>query len=190
VRAILINPWDRTVTEVRLAWDGADYDALNRLINDTLSEAPYHTVHCCDSRTIGNDRRGNSVRLAVDDVGLWTPGLPMFTFEGADPGYQLAGRGLILGCNAEGETVQTAMYTWEIAAKVVWLDVETTGALEPSVMLEGEAAKEHARASGGMASAFADKVGFVEIVGGAVTAPLGTFEANEREVAKRADEPR
>lgn len=100
MKAILINPFDQTITEVDYS---GDYKQINQLIG-----AEYFDV-----ASIGG-RDG----IFVDDEGLLNA--PTHFFEHADYHSPLAGKGLILGCNSEGNSVDCNTTVEEVKAKVTF----------------------------------------------------------------------
>ena len=90
MRAILIDPFTRTITDVEYS---GDYKDIYKLIDcDTFTVA-----------TINNRDDG----IFVDDEGLFKPGQAFFWHDGYP--QPLAGRGLVLGCNEEGESVEPSV---------------------------------------------------------------------------------
>lgn len=94
MRAILINPKDKTITEVDY---NGDYKHINQLIDAELFDC---VVMDNDGNTIFTDDEG-LVNGTASRVG-------MFRVEGDNPAY-LAGKGLILGTNGEGNSVATTL---------------------------------------------------------------------------------
>jgi hypothetical protein len=108
VRAILIDPWAMTVTEVQ--HDASDfhniYVALTRTEEQATPEWPAHAVDCFDT---AYGHSGNVLKpgdaLFVDDNGLLL-GQRLAGFKFDD--QLLVGRALILGCDDQGETADAA----------------------------------------------------------------------------------
>lgn len=121
MRAILINPYNQTVTEVDLPLE--DYSAFY----DALSEPGAQKVEHFDVLRVG--RHGT---LYVDDEGHLFPGRACFTYEDYAPDYPLAGRAILCGTNDEGDTLPTSASVADVYRKVGWLDVESTGEFGPS----------------------------------------------------------
>jgi hypothetical protein len=88
MKAYLINPFDQTIIEVE---HSGDYKEIYDLIQNGGS--PFDAVY------FGSDRDS----IFVDDEGLFKEDQRFFKLEGYN--QPLAGRGLVLGCDDEGETV-------------------------------------------------------------------------------------
>ena len=88
-KAILIDPLNRTVTEV------AQEPGLQQLY-DRLSVEGFR--RCDDINAV---RVSDSDAMYVDGEGMLIENLPTFTFVGGSQPF--AGRGLIVGTNAEGD---------------------------------------------------------------------------------------
>jgi hypothetical protein len=87
MKAILIDPFTRSITEVE--YDG-DYTKIYSLIDcDTFTLAPIN-------------HRGDGI--FVDDEGLFKPGQEFF--KHANYPQPLAGKGMILGCDEEGDSTE------------------------------------------------------------------------------------
>lgn len=118
MRAIKINPYDRTVTEIDVAPGiAAIYAAMS---------VPKHTVELFT--VISLDSRGDE-SVYLDDEGLLQPGRAIWRLRGYPS--PLAGCGLVLRRNDEGETIATRVPLAEMAAAVAWTDQESTGEIEP-----------------------------------------------------------
>jgi hypothetical protein len=113
MRAILVDPYKRQITEV-------DHDG-------TLSGI-YAAIQV---NTICSVRVNNHDILWLDDEGLLKEGVPVFWWGTCE--HVLAGRGLVLGVDDEGETVGARIPLDTVKGDVRWTDDETTGRLEPSV---------------------------------------------------------
>lgn len=98
MKAILINPYDQTITQVDYSGDFRD---IYKLIE----------AECFD---VANITHGDGI--FVDDEGLMNG--PTHFFEHADYHSPLAGKGLILGCNSEGESVDCKTTVEEVKSKV------------------------------------------------------------------------
>lgn len=117
VKAILICPFSRTVTEVQ-------HNAKNyRHICELLSH-PEHPVDCFTCVSI-NDVDA----IYVDDNGLMNDPKKFFLWRG----YQqpMAGRGLILGTDQDGETIGTGMTVEQVVEKVRFSDSLRVAGFEP-----------------------------------------------------------
>lgn len=104
---ILIDPFTRTVSAISLPTPH-DYRNIYRVIACELFDA----VRIGD----GFDS------IFVDDEGLLKPaeGQAYFMFDGLP--NPLAGKGLVLGVDDEGEDVSPAITLEQVAAKVEWID--------------------------------------------------------------------
>ena len=98
MKAILINPFEQTVTQVDYS---GDYTEIYKLI-----DAEYYDV--------AGIAHGDGI--FVDDEGLLNS--PTHFFEHADYHSPLAGKGLIIGCNSEGESVDCKTTVEEVKSKV------------------------------------------------------------------------
>lgn len=117
MRAIIINPYARTIREI-------DHDG-------SLG-AMYATIRCS---TVCMVRISPSDCLWLDDNGMLTEGKPVWYF--GDYPNPLAGIGLILGVTMSGRNRDTRIPVAQLMAIVKWTDLESTGRLEPSRMVEG-----------------------------------------------------
>lgn len=132
MKALLINPYERSITEVEdLRWG---YEAMLK----ALAGPGRDLASGMDSVSLS--RR---LRLWVDDNGYTIEGLPVFRIEGYDA--PLCGMGLVLGLDAAGETVAPNLPVEALARVVTWTDEETTGEMtsgrqaSPNVYVMGEA---------------------------------------------------
>lgn len=107
MRAYLIDPQLCSITEVEY---NGDFHQIYELI-----DAP-----AFDIASVG--KKGDCIY--VDDEGLLKPGNCIFRAD--DRG--LAGKGLVLGTNAEGESVEPSMTLAELRNRVVWTPFTTRGA--------------------------------------------------------------
>lgn len=111
MRCIIINPYDRTITE-------ADYDGSLGHMRSLLNDGPCMVRF--DDREV----------LWVGDNGLLTEGLPVFRFIGTP--HKLAGVGVCLGLDEGGYDIATEQEIADLERIVAWTDLETTGELEPT----------------------------------------------------------
>ena len=95
MRVIVINPWDRNVSEDEHHGDFRDYYRL--LSGPTLERLEHATVRCFDIIEVG-DADGHV--LFVDDEGLFAEPQAYFQLSG---GNTFAGRGVLARRNEEGE---------------------------------------------------------------------------------------
>lgn len=113
MRGILIDPWLKTVTEVDCP---EGIDAMYRLLSNPLG--PEVDTFCCGMNWPNGDM------LYVDDERLLKRGMRLFNIDRAD-GQPLAGNGLILGHDAEGNSVDAKFMLTEIQCRVAWTDLVT-----------------------------------------------------------------
>lgn len=109
MQAILINPFDKTIEEIEYSGDWRDISSL---------------LECDIFTTVYFDDTTDSVY--VDDEGLYVEDQAFFTI-GNYP-QPLAGRGLILGCNDEGDSVDCKTTLEEAKAMVKFLGTNPTDA--------------------------------------------------------------
>lgn len=119
MRAFIICPWSRTITET-------DVQPGLRPIYAALSHET-HQVERFDVVTLVRATdASHGVSLYLDDEGLLHPDVPVWGFNGSVMD-RWAGRGLILGHDAEGETVAAPPLMDALRAAVVWPALVTTG---------------------------------------------------------------
>jgi hypothetical protein len=117
MRAILIDPYARTVTEVE---------------HDGTLEAMYATIPCDLVEAV---RISEHDTLWIDEEGFLSPGRPVYRM-GENP-QGLAGRGLIFGFTGSGDTVATKISLALVTANVHWTDLESSGDFYPGGVAEG-----------------------------------------------------
>ena len=113
MRAILINPQDRTITEVEYT---GDYKNIYKHIE----------ASCFDCVRIGDE---NEHTIFVDDEGLLNGkarDVGMFRYDGDFPAY-LAGKALILATDDEGESVAATLTLDYVKEKVAFGEMMRTG---------------------------------------------------------------
>jgi len=113
MQAILINPFDKTIEEIEYSGDWKDISSL---------------LECDIFTTAYFDDTTDSV--FVDDEGLYVEDQAFFTI--GDYPQPLAGRGLILGCNDEGDSVDCETTLEEAKAMVTFLGNNPMAVPEPS----------------------------------------------------------
>ena len=113
MQAILINPFDKTIEEV-------DYSGDWRDISSLLECDIFTTAYFADTPD----------SVYVDDEGLYVEDQAFFTI--GDYPQPLAGRGLILGCNDEGDSVDCKTTLEEAKAMVTFLGNNPMAVPEPS----------------------------------------------------------
>lgn len=113
MRSILIDPFTRTVSEVEYS---GKYEQI------------YELVDCDTYDCVRINKYGDAI--FVDDEGLIKEKEQKF-FLHEDYPNPLAGKGLILGCDKEGESVEPHTTIGEVAAKVQWVvPVRINGEIE------------------------------------------------------------
>jgi hypothetical protein len=110
VRAILIDPVAKTVTEVE--HDAKDFTDIHRLLSD-----PENGLKVGCFTAVGIDRHHH---VFVDDNGLLED--PKHFFEWKGYGQPLAGRGLVLATDEAGDTVAAMISLDAVKAAVSFND--------------------------------------------------------------------
>lgn len=127
MRAILIDPYARSVTEVLT--DG-DLASMYRVLS-----TKEHKVECLCHVTLVS--RPNAQLCWLDDEGFLSADRAVFYFEGSD--QPLCGRGLILGADEEGGNRSTFIPVEFVKAHVVWTDKVSSGDFTPlTERMEGD----------------------------------------------------
>lgn len=103
MRAVLINPFDKSVSEVEYSGDYKDI----------------YTLIGCDLFTVASD---DQIDIWLDDEGLYKPGQAFFWYQGM--GQPFAGKGLILCRDNEGESIGTSIDIDEVTNKIRWYTAE------------------------------------------------------------------
>ena len=103
MKAYLIDPFTQSITEVEYS---GDYKQIYSLIDADL-------FTCADINEFGDT-------VFVDDEGLIN-GKPQEFFLVADYPTPLAGKGLVLGTNQEGESVEPSITIDQLRANVDWI---------------------------------------------------------------------
>jgi hypothetical protein len=107
MKAILIDPFNKTVTEV-------EHNGNYKHIYELLS----HETHPVDCFTaVGID---NGDTIFVDDEGLFKEPTEFFVYLGYD--QPLAGKGLVLGCNDDGDSVAPVSTLEQVKKHIVWME--------------------------------------------------------------------
>lgn len=136
MRAYLIDPYAETVSEVQTSGELHSSPRRDEPGIYELLSGPAKAVDCIT--TIGVDDRDNV--LYLDDEGLLASGVPVFHFEGYPT--HLAGKALVLGTDAEGDSTEPRGLSIEtIRRKVIWTTKETTGEVGPGRDATPEEAK-------------------------------------------------
>jgi len=108
MKAYLIDPQEREIRQVD--YDG-DYKSIYRLLDIEL----FTVVELNEQRDV----------VYVDDEGLLKDPVYFFTVEGY--GQPLAGKGLVLGTDGEGETVEPTLSLETLTQMVGWKRLTVTG---------------------------------------------------------------
>lgn len=103
MKAILIDPFEQTVKEVQYS---GDFNQIYDLI---------------DAQTFDVARIGRGDGIFVDDEGLLNA--PTHFFEHSEYPSPLAGKGLIVGCDHQGESVSCKTTVEEVKAKVTFSNI-------------------------------------------------------------------
>ena len=114
MKAILIDPVREQVTEVEY---NGDYRHIYELLTDDENE-----LDCCTFDVIRIDDRE---AIFVDDEGLLK--MPRYFFKYEGYGQPLAGRGLVLGNDDEGETIATKLTADAVRARVAFTQLSVQG---------------------------------------------------------------
>jgi hypothetical protein len=107
MRALLINPFDRTVTEI-------EHNGSLEAMRETIRCQTVCTVQLTDRET-----------LWLDDEGMLVEGTPVFSISGSDQAF--AGIGLILGSSPAGNNIASRLPTEAVKTAINWTDKESTG---------------------------------------------------------------
>lgn len=111
VKGILIDPFACTVIEVE--HDADDYKNIHRLISHETKTVDIFTCAYSDLLQPGE-------AVFVDDEGLLTPCDRFFMLNG-HPTQPLAGKGLLLGSNGNGDTISASTSLECIKEQVMFL---------------------------------------------------------------------
>ena len=105
MRAILINPEDKTVTEVDYSGDYKDI---------------YKLIGCSTFDVVRTSTSSDGIY--IDDEGLYAPiqFKWQFTFDNAYEPIKLVNKGLVLGCNDEGDSVAPDSTVEDIKKNITW----------------------------------------------------------------------
>jgi hypothetical protein len=104
MKALLIDSKNRTVKQIEI---GEHYTEISKAIGCDVFSAP-HIMQ-------------NNDTLYCDDEGLLKNPEHFFLLDGYP--QPLAGNGLILGCDDEGESIDVSMNLVELSSKVTFMDV-------------------------------------------------------------------
>lgn len=113
MRGILIDPWFKAIREVEV---DQGIDAMYKIMSHPLGPK-------VDIFTMGMNWPNGDV-LYVDDEGFLKPGGRLFLIDRLDR-QPLVGCGLILGSDAEGNSVDAKSMLVEIETKVSWTNKVT-----------------------------------------------------------------
>jgi hypothetical protein len=115
MRGILINPNDRTISEIEHA---GGFEEMNRLIDAATGT----------TLRVTQEPDGSGDFVWLDDDGLLTPAKAVWKWSGYP--HPLAGIGLVFATDYAGETVTSNIAAAIVREAVVWTDLETTGVME------------------------------------------------------------
>lgn len=111
VRAILIDPFTCTVTEVE--HDASNYPNIYKLIS--------HEAHPVDCFTCAySNMLQSGEAIFIDDNGMLNNPVRFFQFAGYP--QALAGKGLILGCDEDGDTIGATSQLATIKSAVMFAE--------------------------------------------------------------------
>lgn len=115
MRAILIDPFKKTVLELNL-------DASQNMLDQwykVLDASPVEVAHYIDDHD----------SILVDEEGLLKPCDHFFTYQGAHQPF--AGRGLVVGCDNDGNTVSCTTPVEDVLDSVRFLSrIDVLGNLD------------------------------------------------------------
>lgn len=106
MKAYLICPWARTITEVERA---ADYRDIYRLLTNLEEDVVVDTFDLV--------RMDNGDGVYVDDEGLFKPA-PMWSFLPPCNPIEIRGRGLVCGSDDEGNCADVKIELAELKAMI------------------------------------------------------------------------
>lgn len=114
-RAILIDPFEQTLTDV---WLTADDDG------STLKSL-YEHLQCgtINIVSVGKDSLGQGVDLVIDDDGRAKDYQRCFQM-GGENGLLVAGRAALVSCNDMGETTSCGLSIEQATSQIAWLPEE------------------------------------------------------------------
>ena len=107
MKAILIDPYAQEIVEVEYS---GDYNDIYKFLQCDL----FTTVYMPDTTD----------SIYVDDEGLYVENQRFFKFAGYP--QPLAGMGLVLGCNDEGDSVSCESTLEQVKAQVEWCEEGTS----------------------------------------------------------------
>lgn len=107
MHAYLIDPFTRTIEQVPYSGHYSDIYRLTQCDTFTVVGLPHHDA------------------LYIDDEGLLGDITKQGFFEYAGYPQPLAGRGLILGTDVEGDTTNPQLTLEEVQQAVKWTDLDT-----------------------------------------------------------------
>lgn len=121
LRAIIIDPFKKTITEVTL--DNSEGDAGYKAIKKAIGDNWITSVRLSDKDI-----------LYVDDEGLLKGIKTQQFFEYQGYPQSLAGMGCIVGCNDEGESTPCSLSIEQVQANVRWVNNPHYLQSEPKVV--------------------------------------------------------
>jgi hypothetical protein len=130
-RAILIDPWARTVAEgwqspglreLYATLSGPGFPVADEFPTDPAEWGELEPVDCIDIRSVGNDRAGKPIDLICDDEGRLKDCMAAFRMGDS---LLIAGRALLASHDDEGETVGTALELHDARKPIHWAPWDT-----------------------------------------------------------------
>lgn len=109
MRAILIDPVARTVTEV-------DYDGNYKSIYRLIEAHPFQVLQINETESV-----------FIDDEGLLHEPSPTHYFRFGTDGHPVSGKGLVLGVDDEGESVATQLTIAELQDMIQFVRLRFVG---------------------------------------------------------------
>jgi hypothetical protein len=105
MRAILIDPMNQEVKEVEYSGDYKDIYKLIECRTFDIVRIP-----------VGNDG------IYIDDEGLFAPTQFKwhYRYNKMQPAIRLVNKGLVLGCNDEGDTIGCDSSAYDIKRNIIW----------------------------------------------------------------------
>jgi len=132
MRAVIIDPWNKSV----YVTDEEKW-GLEQMYKHLSGPDGFRPCHDIDHVRVGRDQL-----LWLDGEGLLIPDVPVWNLR--DYPRPLAGKGLILGIDEEGENKATFLEAAWVESMILWTPKLTTGQLgemtnpEPNVFVMGE----------------------------------------------------
>jgi hypothetical protein len=125
MRVIVINPWNQSVEYTE--HNGNFRDLYRLLSGPTGEDEPAAEVHCFDIV-----RLGPGITMFADDEGLLQEHQAYFQLGANETPF--AGRGVITGESADGETAEVPMSVERVRGAVSWLPIGASVTPPPPVV--------------------------------------------------------